>query len=174
MNTTRTLLGLLFLSLFTPLSAQDAQPLNTKPRRINAPTNQATTEQSPALSTNYRITLSVKSGDKVTGDLSTLTCSRSIQVSGPIGDSEIPTIFKITGILDENEGKLTFTYDIDFTVPIVNQVQTGPQPANTLRNYQYQSNSASGTLRMKPGKAYEVLKAGGNTYSVTISPEEDK
>jgi hypothetical protein len=43
-----------------------------------------------------------------------------------------------------------------------------------VSNIQYQQHSSQGMLRMKPGTAYEVLKAAGAIYTITISPVPSK
>jgi hypothetical protein len=121
------------------------------------------------LKSNYRITFSGVSGDKPLGELSALTCAPRIELSGPLSASERPANFTVSGTLSEKEGEMIFLYQIGFSVP--SSVPPGVPGAG---NIQYQQHSSSGTLRMKPGKSYEVLKCGGNVYTISISPESDK
>jgi hypothetical protein len=91
-------------------------------------------------------------------------------------DSEKPATFSVSGTLTEKEGAILFLYQIAFSVPSTSAVGTNVvQPGvGIISNTSYQSHSTSGTLLMKPGKVYEVLKCGGNIYTITISPEADK
>ena len=43
-----------------------------------------------------------------------------------------------------------------------------------MTNIEYQDHFSKGTLKMKPGKVYELLKEGGNIYSIVVAPENDK
>ena len=49
-----------------------------------------------------------------------------------------------------------------------------PNGAPVQTNFQFQNHTTSGSLLMRPGQAYEILRAGGATYTVTITPEPDK
>jgi len=137
-----------------------------------------TPQPAGTLSANYRITFSGKSNDKPLGELSSLTCSNTIRLSGPLSSSDEPTTFSVSGTLEEKDGLIVFNYAIEFRVPVVSTPQ-GPQPNQPVppggyRSVQYMDHSSTGMLKMKPGKAYDLLKAGGNTYSITVAPELDK
>lgn len=133
----------------------------------------STPQQTETLNTNYRVTFSGKSNDKSLGELSTLTCARNISISGPLDSSNTPVIFAVSGILEEKDGLLIFTYSIDFRGAIVTRQDSRPgQPQMT--NIEYQDHFSKGTLKMKPGKVYELLKEGGNIYSIVVAPENDK
>lgn len=130
-------------------------------------------QQPEAFQTNYRVSFSGKSDDKSLGELSTLTCAREISITGPLNSSSPPTIFAVSGTLDEKDGFLIFTYTIGFRVPtVLAQSPAQPQPQPT--RVEYQEHSSKGALRMKPGKVYELLKAGGNIYSIVVAPEIDE
>ena len=136
------------------------------------------------LSTNYRITFSGKSGDAAIGELSALTCSKRINLSGPLSSSDTPTVFNITGTLEEKDGLLVFNYSVGYRVAVISEIPSAqpqqppqpgqaPQPAGR-RSIQYMDHSSQGALMMKPGQTYDLLKAGGNTYSVIVTPEPEK
>jgi len=153
---------------------QQPRPITITP----APTFAETRQEPEILSTNYRITFSGKSGEAAIGELSALTCSKSILIDGPLNSSDTPTTFSITGTLEEKEGSLILCYSLGYRVAVVSGTQS-PQPGQppqpgSYRSVQYIDHSSKGTLKMKPGQAYELLKAGGNTYSIIVAPEIDK
>ena len=127
------------------------------------------------LPSNYRLTFSGTSGEKPLGQLSVLTCSERVQVSGPLNAEDPKTVFEISGTLSEKEGSLVFTYSIGFSVLIQPPEAAAGERLGNARpgnaNASYVNHSASGSLRIKPGEVYEVLKSGGNAYTVSISPE---
>ena len=131
-----------------------------------------TTQQVETLNTNYRVTFSGKSEDKPLGELSTLTCSKDIFISGPLSSSDTPTTFSVTGTLEEKDGLMLFSYSINFRVPVITSSQSNkpPQPSG-YSSVQYQEHSSRGTLKMKMGKVYDLLISGGNTYSIVVAPE---
>lgn len=148
-------------------------------RRISPPgANQAhPQEPKPTLSKNYEINLAVTAHDKAVGEMSVLTCSPSVEVEATIDFIETPTSLSLQGTLTEKEdGSLSFNYVFKFSVPIVTNTQ-GPSapgmPANSFRNIQYQQQSVSGQLLMKPDKSYEFFKAAGRSYSLKISTETE-
>ena len=141
-------------------------------------------QEPETLSTNYRITFSGKSGEGAIGELSALTCSKKISISGPLNSSDTPTTFTITGTLEEKDGLLILNYSLGYRVAIFSGDQS-PQPGQPpipgqppqpgrYRSVQYMDHSTQGTLKMKPGQSYDLLKAGGNTYSIIVAPEIDK
>lgn len=142
----------------------------------NANTN---TEAAKPLSTNYRITFSGKSGEKAIGELSSLTCSPVVYISGPLDASTTPTSFDVKGSVSEREGGLLFfEYQIGFQVPVTMSTHTtqpkGEGSGSSTSTIQYQNHTCSGSILMKPGKAYEILKAGGCSHSVMITPEPEE
>lgn len=125
------------------------------------------------LSANCRITFSGKSGEKAIGELSCLTNAPSVFISGPLDDSAAPTSFEVRGAISEREGGLfVFEYQISFEVARTSGAPNAVPGA--ARPVQYQKHSCSGSILMKPAKAYEILKAGGCAYSVMITPEVEK
>lgn len=163
-----------------PLVASAQQMQNAVPRpRVpvgpGIPTPKVGGEE---LKSNYRLTFSGTKGGKPLGELSTLTCAAQIQVSGPLEESETPTTFSVQGVLGEKDGELQFAYSISFSLPVtsstisLNGKDGESRPRSTT--IQYQQHSSTGTLRLKPGRTYEVLKSGGIIYTITVSPEEDK
>lgn len=139
----------------------------------NAPVAGGNAEASKPLSTNHRITFFGKAGEKALGELSCLTNSPTVFISGPLDDSANPTSFDVRGAISEREGGLiVFEYQIGFEVALTSGAPNAAPGA--ARPIQYQRHSCSGSLLMRPGKAYEILKAGGCAYSVMITPEVEK
>jgi hypothetical protein len=179
------LLGLVVLlatsMMAIPVVAQNNVPSHPQVPQVqrSRPGAQPSTELD--LSANHRITFAGKADDKTKGELSTLTCSSRFEVSGPLGQGETPTSATLSGTLAEQEGGvLLFTYAINLTVPVVStttgmpvSAKNGPTPAS-FSSVQYVQHQATGSLKMKPGKSYDLLKVGGVSYSLTIAPEPDK
>jgi hypothetical protein len=176
--TTACLLVVLGVLTILDAVAQAPQPI-TRPRQTYA--NPVGSQQQPdepeLLSVNYRITFSGTSGDKSLGELTTLTCSPRVQVSGPLNSTDLPTSFNVDGTLTEKDGMLIFAYAIGFTVPVQNAAippNSGvPQPGSSM-NVAYNNHTTTGTLRMVVGEKYEILKCGGNTYTIAIADEAKK
>lgn len=156
-----------------------------KRRALIAAPNSQTPAAPETLSKNYLVTFSATANGKAVGELTMLTCSPQISVSGPLDSGPSPTTFGVAGELGEDEGLLLFTYNIDFSYPVVTAVVAGaaappqavPAPGNPrsmAANVQYQQHRSQGMLRMKVGTPYEVLKAAGVTYTVVISAPVDK
>ncbi len=131
------------------------------------------------LPVNYRVTLGYRDGEKPVGELSNLTCSPSVHVSGAIDVSEnlvpenrIPISCVVRGNIKDEEGIITFTYEIGMQIPVPTQRLTNGS-ASFATTIQYKDVRCSGTLRMKPGKTYEVFQTGGRTLSICITPEND-
>ena len=158
----------LAVSSLLVIGQEQVPPRVPRPRQSTQPVQQAET-----FGTNYRVTFSGKSDDKSLGELSTLTCAQNIHISGPLNSSDTPTTFTVSGILEEKDGLLIFTYSIEFRSPIttMRDVQQG-QPQ--IANVQYHDHTSRGTLKMQPGKTYDLLKSGGNIYSIVVAPEIDK
>lgn len=127
--------------------------------------------ESEVLSTNYQVTFSGASEGKSLGELTLLTCSPQISVSGPLASGPAPTLFTVIGTLSEKEGDLILSYSISYSFPVTSTPAPGQ---NAVTNTQYQQHSSQGMLRMKAGTAYEVLKAAGVTYTITISNPANK
>ena len=137
------------------------------------------------LGANYRITFSGASGDKSLGELSALTCAPKIEIHGALNPAGTSTILHVTGTLEEKEGCILFSYAIGFRVPQVAADKapspSQPQPPKPAiagpaapGDVQYQELTATANLLMKPGKTYQLLKAGGNVFTVVVKPEPDK
>jgi hypothetical protein len=129
------------------------------------------------LGSNYRIAFAAKSGDKVIGELSTLTCSSVIRVEGPLDTADTASV-SATGSLEEKEaGVLYLEYQIGFSVPFTRPANALPNSAGQMPvgqpGVQYRNHMSSGSLMMKPGKTYDVLKVGSVTYTVTITAEQE-
>lgn len=129
------------------------------------------------LSTNYRILFAGRSGDKSLGELSSLTCAPDVSLLGPLDASAMPASLGVSGRIEERDGgTIIFEYSISFRVPVPAPPVTGgtQQVGNLVSNMTYQDHATSGCLLMKPGQAYEILRAGGTVHTVTIAPERDK
>lgn len=165
-----------WLSAASLAFSQAVQQVPGNARRVPVPSplgGGSHAEMAKPLSANYRITFSGKSGEKVIGELSCLTSSPTVGISGPLDDSATPTSFNVQGTISEREGGLIFfEYQIGFEVALTSGAPNAAPGA--ARPIQYQRHSCSGSLVMKPGKAYEILKAGGCAYSVMITPEVEK
>jgi len=178
--TSHRTLPLLIIALQAATSLASAQqsnapePLPRRPILVNSGPSVPVTRLGapPLLSSNYRITFSgTGPNGKSIGELSTLTCSSTVSIAGPLSDSANPAEFRVEGQIAESEDQFVFTYTIGFTVP----TSTAEAPAaEPLPRTQYTTHSSSGSLRMQPGKAYEVLKCGSHTYTITATPETDK
>jgi hypothetical protein len=144
-------------------------PIPVRKRTLVPGSSNQESSGSNLLSSNFRLTFSGASGEKNLGQLSVLTSSQSVQVSGPLSAEDPNTVFSIQGTLSEKEGALVFTYSIRFTVR-AQQPAAGEGKPTSQPSY-FVDHTASGTLRMNPGEVYEVLKSGGNAYTVSISPE---
>ena len=170
MKSYSTLIAILGLSISSLALAQ-----NQGRASAGLPPGMSLAQPSELLPENYRLTFSGQSGEKRLGELSTLTCSPQITITGTLVPEEIPVIFTVSGTLAEKDGVVTFVYSIGFRIPIPAQTsQAGKDGERTVTNIVYQDQQCSGALRMKPGRSYELLKAGGTTYVVTIAAEPDK
>lgn len=187
MNTSLPVIRVVLLVWISAASLAFAQGIPSVPggvRRQLLPPNpnvgQSGNGEAPKLlSSNYRITFSGKSGEKALGELSCLTSSPTVGISGPLDDSATPTSFDVRGTITEREGGLVFfEYQIGFQVPVASAVSSTPPngkvPGPSFSNIQYHNHSCSGSILMKPGKAYEILKAGGCSHTVMIAPEVEK
>lgn len=102
----------------------------------SAPPSQAT----PALSTNYRLKLAAKSGDKALGEISLLTCAPAIDASGFLdkpADEALPaTTLTLRGKIEEQEGGallMTYTFgvstpEVSRTMPFAGAAAKRPEP----------------------------------------------
>ncbi len=134
--------------------------------------------ESKLLSRNYRITLSGKEVDRISGALTSLTCASTIQMVGTLEMSDRPTLISLTGDFTDEHGSITLNYLMEFDLPVPSSYfarasKDGGEGSTTVV-VSYKSQTCQGALRMMPGKTYEVLKARGITYSVSIAPEPDK
>jgi len=166
-----------------PLSAQIPVPSgNRLPQPGMAPqplSRRSINTAEPLLSTNYRITFAGKAVDKPKGEISTLSCAAEFQVSGPMDDSSTPASLLLSGTLAEQEdGTLVFTYNVGLSVPVTTSPgAAGKEPAAPQvfkGNTQYSQHQATGILRVKPGKSYDLIKIAGVTYALTIVAEDEK
>jgi hypothetical protein len=125
-----------------------------------------------SLASNYRVALKATTADKEVGELSILSCSPSVSIKGPLSTSEMPTTLDFSGTLEEREGgTLLLSYTLGFQAP--KPISTGGPPG-TVHNIAYENQGATGSLILKVGTAYEVLRMAGVTYTITISQEVEK
>lgn len=157
----------------------------------SAPPSQST----PALSTNYRLKLAAKSGDKALGEITLLTCAPAIDASGFLdkpADETLPaTTLTLRGKIEEQEGgALLMTYTFGLSTPVVSQTvlpplkraesdakaaDAKPEPRGNVSSFiSYRDHFSTGALRMKPGSTYELVTMAGVVYSLTLSPEPQK
>jgi hypothetical protein len=133
---------------------------------------QAATHQ-PLLSSNYLVTLAATSEGKSMGELSLLTCSTELKVSGPLSAEVAPITLYLTGSLTEMDGELHLQYELDMTIP-VKGVSPATKEGKQNSSLEYNGQQAGGRLRMKAGRPYEVLKQAGITYIMTVSEAREK
>ncbi|MBB5033334.1 hypothetical protein [Prosthecobacter vanneervenii] len=186
MKATR-LLAAAFILTAASLHAQ-VQPARV-PVRVGQSLAPAST--TPTLSTNYRLTLTAKSGDKSLGAVSQLTCSTGLEVSGfldkPQEDSMPATTLSLHGKMAEQEdGTLLVTYHFGLSVPVVSSTTTSApakskdaagdkaEPAPQTTVFSFRDHSSSGALRVRPGRSYELMTMAGVAYTLTISAEPQK
>ncbi|WP_395751884.1 hypothetical protein [Prosthecobacter sp.] len=148
------------------------------------------------LSTNYRLTLAAKSGEKALGEVSVLTCAKAIDASGMLekpADGALPaTQLSLRGTLAEEEGgALLLTYSFAVNAPVIQstssfagssakrqeaEAKAGEAKPETPRTtvtsiINFRDNLSSGAVRVKAGKTYELVTTAGVVYSLTISAE---
>ena len=171
-------LTLIVLSVSSLIASGQVPVPGVPPRRASAEPPAQVRQEPATLSTNFRITFSGKSGEKSIGELSCLTCSKAISLSGPLDSSDTPTTFNVRGTLEEKDGVVLFSYSLNYRCAVttaVHQPQPGqPQQPGGYRSVQYLDHSTEGTLKMKPGQSYDLLRAGGNTYSIIVAPQIEK
>ncbi|WP_395738862.1 hypothetical protein [Prosthecobacter sp.] len=90
------------------------------------------------LSTNYRLTLAAKSGEKALGQISLLTCARTIDASGMLdkpADEALPAaMLSLRGTLTEEEGgALLLNYTFGLSTPVVSKTMTSAMGASAKR-----------------------------------------
>jgi len=168
-----TPLSLFCVALLCSAASASAQSRPLPP--IPAAGHQPVKDAQAALSGNFRFTLSGTKGETTLGELSVLSCSPRLSVSGPLDASDFPTQFTVDGTITEQGELLRFDFAIGFQVAMVSsQMTTATPPVAVSKNIQWHQHQCEGSLLMKPGKSYEVLKAAGVTYSLVLVPEEDQ
>ncbi len=140
------------------------------------------------LSVNHRITLTAKEGNRPLGEISILTAAVSIELQGNLvsGEEGAPSIgVTLSGMLREPGPGGDFTADYSLSCrttstsasSVGRRVVTpgnGPQVQIPMPlQMEAQAATGTGSLRIKPGKSYEILKSSGVTYSITITPEPE-
>ena len=71
---------------------------------------------------------------------------------------------------------MAFVYSLGFSVPVVSSINPPAQPGAVPMpgNVQYQQHQSSGSVLVKPGKTYDLLKAGGYVYRLKIDKAKDE
>lgn len=146
----------------------------SRPRLINSGESQP---EKKTLSANYTITISVLKDDKPVGEATVLTAARQIMTNVPVTskDSDIEGVVSLSGYLAENDaGGLTFDYQLGFELS--SPAAKPPPPGMPVPGYplgQRSSNQSQGSVIAKPGKPYDLLKAGGCTFRVVIDKAKE-
>jgi len=195
MNLARLFSAALILLAAGPSAHAQAQAL--APRRLSNDAPAPPSLSAPTLSSNYRLTLAAKSGDKALGAVSVLTCSKSIDASGMLdkpADENLPAaMLSLRGTLMEEEGgALLLNYSFGVSTPVVSQMMTSSaalsvkrqeadakagdakveSPRGTVSStISFRDYTSSGSVRVKAGSTYELVTMAGVVYSLTISPE---
>lgn len=171
------ILSAVVLSVVPPTASLRAQNI-PMPRRVVSPG--VVVPEATTLGSNYRLVFAASSDEKPMGDISMLTCSSNLEVSGYLSkptEENLPTTsISVRGTLTEAEGgTLVFGYAISLQVPYAASSQrAAPDAKAVMTTISFANHTTSGTLLVKPGRNYNLLKIGGVTYSVTITPEPDK
>ena len=89
--------------------------------------------------------------------------------------SSTPQTLSFSGTLQEMEGGMfNWDYELRFRMPVTSSsvVAAGSQLRTTTVDYQ--SFSSQGRVQIKIGRSYDLLKAGGRVYSVSILPSTEE
>jgi hypothetical protein len=183
----RLILALTLTSaIFSHTHAQDSPSLPVKApeqlsqgsRRLAFPRGIQTGQPDPSsvLAENYRVTLTITGIAPEKAESSVLTSSKQISLSNVIpvpGDAGLLQNMEFSGFLgDPTEGRLELSYTLNLSFPtpdIVKALQKGI----TANGVHYLNERASGTLRVTPGKSYEVLRSGVRIYTLKVEVEAE-
>lgn len=146
----------------------------SRPRLINSAESQP---EKKTLSANYTITISVLNNDKSVGEATVLTAARQIMTNVPVTskDSDVEGMVSLSGYLAENDaGGLTFDYQLEFQLSSPDAKAPNPNvPVSGNSMGHRHSNQSQGSVIAKPGKPYDLLKAGGCTFRVVIDKAKE-
>jgi hypothetical protein len=123
------------------------------------------------LSGNFLITLTVKESERQVGEVVVLTSSSTVKTQANLDTSSTPESVSFEGTLEEQEsGLFAWDYVLGYKLPITTSTSgtAGSQLRTTI--VEYQSYSSQGSALIRIGRSYDLLKSGGRTYSVTITP----
>jgi len=176
----------LMLAIFCHTHAQDSPSLPVKapeqlpqgPRRLAIPPGVQTGPPGPSslLAENYRVTLTIAGIAPEKAESSVLTSSKQISLSNVIpvpGDAGLLQYMEFSGFLgDLAEGRLELSYTLNLSFPTPDSVKA-LQKGITANGVHYLNERASGTLRVTPGKSYEVLRSGVRIYTLKLEVEAD-
>lgn len=126
------------------------------------------------LSGNFLITLTVKELERQVGEVTVLTSSSIVNTTANLDTSSTPESVSFEGTLEEQEGGIfAWDYTLGYKLPVT--TGTSGTPGSQLRTtvVEYQSYSSQGSAWIRIGRSYDLLKSGGRTYSVTITPATD-
>lgn len=148
------------------------------PSRTRVISNSESQPEKKTLSANYTITISVLKDDKPVGEATVLTAARQIMTNVPVTskDSDVEGVVSLSGYLAENDtGGLTFDYQLGFQLssPAAKAPPPGMPVAPGYPVGQHSSNQSQGSVIAKPGKPYDLLKAGGCTFRVVIDKAKE-
>lgn len=177
----RFLVGSLLVVALSPVwvKGQNAPGANRQRLLIQpgAP-SQGGESKAATLSANYTVTLTVLQDDKPVGEVVVLTASPKIVTNVPLDVKNAQASVSASGELSEGEnGKMVFVYSLGFSVPVVTKSVVTPQAGGGVPmpgNVQYQQHQSSGSVLAKLGRPYDLLKAGGYVYRVTIDKAKDE
>lgn len=178
----RFLVGSLLVVALSPVwvKGQNAVPGKRTLLMQQGVSSQGGGNKAVTLSANYTVTLTVLLEDKPVGEVVVLTASPQIQTSVPLDVKNAQASVAANGELSEGEnGKMVFVYSLGFSVPVVTKSGVQPQAPNNVPvpivgNIQYQQHQSSGSVLAKLGRPYDLLKAGGYVYRVTIDKAKDE
>lgn len=179
-----TVVVLLALDFIAP--AQEIPPPAGRPpgamvppgRRLPIPPAGQASQPDPAnlLAENYRVTLTISGIAPEKAESSVLTSSKQISLTNVIpvpGDAGLLQHMEFSGFLgDPAEGRLELSYSLNMSFPTPDTVKA-IQKGITANGVHYLNERASGTLRVMPGKSYEVLRSGIRTYTLKVEAESD-
>ncbi len=146
-------------------------------RPITGAIVQATKKPIPeVLQKNYLIRLALAQGEEIT-EFTLLTASPSIFFNGTGGGGEIPVVVTFSGSLTEAEGgKVILVYSDGGRIPLISEapaLSVQPNGRPLARNVEYRDETSTGAIHLTPGKSQTLIKSGGRSYSVTITPADE-
>ena len=146
-----------------------------KPRPLGTTGSTKPGSVGASLSSNFVITVTVKEAERQLGEVSVMTSSSTVKTEVNLDTSSTPQTLSFSGTLQEMEGGVfNWDYELRFRMPVTSSsvVAAGSQLRTTTVDYQ--SFSSQGRVQIKIGRSYDLLKAGGRVYSVSILPSTEE